>query len=152
MNPPTPVTNELTHKVIGAAMKVHSKLGFGFLESVYRNALLHELRKNGLRAEAEQPIQVYYNGVLVDDFKADIVVEGAIILELKAVENLHKIPEVQLVNYLNATGKVVGLLFNFGAQSREFKKKFRRPKDRTGLAGLTGWLLIGWLQLLARTS
>jgi GxxExxY protein len=152
MNPPTPITNDLTHRVIGSAMRVHSRLGFGFLESVYRNALLHELHKNGLQAQSEQSIQVYYDGVLVGDFKGDIIVEGTIILELKAVENLQKIHEVQLVNYLNATGKEVGLLLNFGAQSLEFKKKFRRPKDQTGLMGLTGWLLIWILQLLGRVS
>ena len=152
MNPPTPVTNELTGKIIGCAMKVHSKLGFGYLESVYRNALLHELRKNGIQAQAEQPIQVYYDGILVGDFKADIIVEGEVILELKAVENLNKIHEVQLVNYLNAIGKDVGLLFNFGAGSLEFKKKFKRPEKKTGLTGLTGWLILWVLQLLGRVS
>ncbi len=133
-------------------MKVHSKLGFGYLESVYRNALLHELRKNGIQAQAEQPIQVYYDGILVGDFKADIIVEGEVILELKAVENLNKIHEVQLVNYLNAIGKDVGLLFNFGAGSLEFKKKFKRPEKKTGLTGLTGWLILWVLQLLGRVS
>jgi GxxExxY protein len=152
MKPTTPVTHDLTHKIIGSAMRVHSRLGFGFLESVYRNALLHELHKNCLQAQSEQAIQVYYDGVLVGDFKADIIVEGTIILELKAVENLQKIHEVQLVNYLNATGTEVGLLLNFGAASLEFKKKFRRPKDQTGLTGLTGYLLIWLLQLLGRIS
>ena len=152
MNPSTPVTNELTGKIIGCAMKVHSKLGFGFLESVYRNALLHELRKNGLQAQAEQPIQVYYDGILVGDYKADIIVEGELILELKAVENLQKIHDVQLVNYLNASRKEIGLLFNFGAQSLEFKKKFRRPKSGTGLTGLTELLVLWLLQLFGRVS
>lgn len=152
MNPQTPVTDELTGKVIGCAMKVHSKLGFGYLESVYRNALLHELRKNAIQAQAEQPIQVFYDGMLVGDFKADIIVEENLILELKAVENLNKIHEVQLVNYLNASRKEVGLLFNFGAQSLEFKKKFRRPKSQTGSTGLTGLLILWLLQFFSLAS
>jgi len=113
-------------------MKVHTKLGFGFLESVYRNSLLHELRKSGLKAEAEIPVQVFYDEILVGDFKADIMVEGAVILELKAVENLNKIHEVQLVNYLNATGQEIGLLLNFGAASLEFKKNSAGPDRGPG--------------------
>ena len=136
---------ELTEVIIGAFYEVYNELGYGFLESVYRNSLLHELRKAGLKADAEIPVQVFYDGILVGDFKADIIVEGAVILELKAVENLNKIHEVQLVNYLNATGQEIGLLLNFGAASLEFKKKFRRPKQRTRITGLLSFVLVNWL-------
>ncbi len=75
---------ELTEQVIGCAMKVHSTLGPGFLESVYRKALAHELRKAGLQVECERPITVYYDGVAVGDFSADLLVESRVMVELKA--------------------------------------------------------------------
>ena len=121
-------TKDLTATIIGCAMKVHTKLGFGFVESVYENSLAHELRKANLQVEQQVPIKVYYDGIMVGDFVADLVVNGEIILELKAVQNLNKIHEVQLVNYLNATGTETGLLMNFAARSLEFKRKYRRPK------------------------
>jgi len=116
---------DLCGQVIGAAMKVHSTLGPGFLESVYQNALIWELRKAGLRSEAEKPISVHYDGQLVGAFTADVLVDDAVIVELKAVQTLAKAHEVQLVNYLVATGFDEGLLLNFGAERLEFKKKFR---------------------------
>ena len=119
---------ELTGKVIGCAMKVHSALGSGFMESVYENALAHELRKSGLKAEAQVAVKVLYDGVIVGDFIADLVLSDLIILELKAVQSLSAVHEVQLVNYLNATGKENGLLLNFGTRSLEFRHKYRRPK------------------------
>ena len=118
---------DLCGQVIGAAMKVHSTLGPGFLESVYQNALIWELRKAGLRSEAEKPISVHYDGQLVGAFTADVLVDDAVIVELKAVQTLAKAHEVQLVNYLVATGFDEGLLLNFGAERLEFKKKFRLP-------------------------
>ena len=130
----TNATNELTHKIIGCAMKVHTELGFGFLESVYENALAHELRKAGLKVEQQVPIKVRYDGVIVGDFIGDVTVNDEVILELKAVQTLNTIHEVQLVNYLNATGKETGLLMNFGARSLEFKRKYRRPKQDAALA------------------
>jgi GxxExxY protein len=120
--------NVQTSAIIGCAMKVHTKLGFGFLESVYENALTHELRKAGFKAEQQVPIKVYYDETIVGDFFADAIVNDTIIIELKAVERLNKIHEVQLVNYLNASARDNGLLFNFGAGSLEFKRKFRLPK------------------------
>ena len=119
---------DITQTIIGCAMKVHRKLGFGFLESVYHKALLHELGKAGLRAESEKPIPVFYDGMMVGDFFADILVEQKVIVELKAVEQLSKVHEVQTVNYLAATGLDVGLLLNFGTKRLEFKRKFRIPK------------------------
>ena len=121
----------LTEKIIGCAMKVHSTLGPGFLESVYQKALAHELRKAGLKVECEEPITVQYDGVPVGDFSADLLVEGRVILELKATQTLAPAHEVQLVNYLAATGMDIGLLVNFGAQTLQFKRKTRtyRPKS-----------------------
>src|SRR2546423_4031723 len=120
---------DLCGKVIGAAMKLHSALGPGFLESVYQNALIWELRKGGFRAEAERPISVHYDGQLVGSFTADMLVNDSLIVELKAIQALAKTDEVQLVNYLAATGVDEGLLLNFGTERLEFKKKFRVPKQ-----------------------
>ncbi|MBL7196272.1 MAG: GxxExxY protein [Desulfobacterales bacterium] len=113
---------ELTSKIIECAYKVHNNLGFGFLENVYQNALLLELKKSGLRAEKEKRIQVYYDSQLVGDYMADIVVEEKVILELKSVKDLHTAHETQLVNYLKATGLEIGLLINFG-ESVKVKRK-----------------------------
>ena len=109
-------------------MKVHSTLGPGFLESVYQSALLWELQKSGFKAEAETPISVHYDGQLVGAFSADVLINSSLIVELKASQSLAKAHEVQLVNYLVATGLDEGLLLNFGADRLEFKKKFRVPK------------------------
>ncbi|MGP8201207.1 MAG: GxxExxY protein [Limisphaerales bacterium] len=122
---------ELTEKIIGCAIKVHSALGPGFLESVYQKALAHELKKSGLSVEFEKAIAVRYDGIVVGDFSADILVEGRVMLELKANQALVSANEVQLVNYLVATGIELGLLLNFGAERLEFKRKTRtyRPKQ-----------------------
>lgn len=123
---------ELTRTIIGSAMAVHRVLGPGFLESVYQNALAHELRKAGLKVECERKVQVSYDGVVVGDFSCDLLVEDAVLLELKAVQALAPAHEVQLVNYLTATGIEVGLLLNFGGQRLEYKRKSRiyRPSDK----------------------
>ncbi|SRR6266403_2180143 len=143
----TTITDELTGKIIGCAMKVHTTLGFGFVESVFENSLAHELRKAGFSVQQQTPIQVYYDGIVVGDFKADIVVNGELILELMAVEKAHAIHEVQLVNCLNGEGKETGLLLNFGARSLEFKRKYRRPKGNTAKRGFSG--LVGLFAVLA---
>ena len=124
-----PETYDLCGQIIGLAMKVHSALGPGFLESVYQNALIWELRKAGLKAEAERPISVRYDGQTVGAFTADLLVNDSVIIELKASQSLVKAYEVQLVNYLTATGFDEGLLLNFGAERLEFKKKFRLLKS-----------------------
>lgn len=121
--------NDLTGRVIGLAMKVHSELGPGFLESVYVNSLAHELQKAGLKVERERPIKIYYDSLLVGDFFADLFVEEILVLEIKAVRDLHPTHEVQTVNYLKATGTDTGLLINFGAKSLQFKRKFRQRVD-----------------------
>ena len=115
----------LIKTVMGCAINIRKILGPGYLESVYKNAMLVELRKNNLDYEVEKLINVYYENCLVGEFKADIVVEGVLILELKAVQSLHTAHEVQLVNYLTATGIDNGLLINFGSEELQFKRKYR---------------------------
>ena len=116
-------------QVIGATMKVHSALGSGFLESVYQNPLIWELQKLGLKVDAQTPITVRYDGQIVGFFASDLLVNDSLIIELKANQLLAKAHEVQLVNYLVATGIDDGLLLNFGAERLEYKKKFRLPKQ-----------------------
>jgi GxxExxY protein len=119
--------HEVTEKIIGLAMKVHRALGPGFLESVYRNALVHELRRAGFSAEVDQRITVRYENVIVGEFIADLIVNDEVLCELKAITSVSKADEVQLVNYLVATNRDFGLLINFGAQSLQFKRKHRHP-------------------------
>jgi len=116
--------SNLTEKIIGCAYKVYNILGFGFLESVYENALAIELKKTGFKIE-KKPIKVFYEGEVVGNFKADIIVNDLIIVELKSVASIIKEFEVQLVNYLTATIKPVGLLLNFGPKKVEIKRKVR---------------------------
>ena len=99
---------DITETIIGSAYRVYNKMGFGFLESVYEKCLLIELRKAGLDAESQKPITVYYENEIVGEFVADIIVNDTVILELKSVRRIIKAHEVQLVNYLIATGKPVG--------------------------------------------
>jgi GxxExxY protein len=124
-----PKIYDLCGEIIGAAMKAHSALGPGFLESVYQNALIGELRKIGFKAEAERPISVRYDGQIVGAFTADVLVNDSVIVELKANQSRAKAHEVQLVNYLTATGLDEGVLLNFGTDRLEFKKKFRLPRS-----------------------
>ena len=121
---------ELTRQVIGCAMRVHTVLGPGYLESVYEHALAHELRKAGLHVECQRPIRVWYDGVVVGDFLADLFVEDRLIVENKAVQALAAIHETQLVSYLNSTGTEIGLLLNFGAPSLQYKRKYRRYRPK----------------------
>ena len=119
--------DDLTGKIIKAAYKVHNVLGKGFLEKVYQNAMFIELNDMGLSVEMELPLEVYYKNHKVGSFYADLVDEDEIVIELKAVENLSKVHEVQLVNYLNATKNDTGLLINFGDKV-DIKRKFRNYK------------------------
>jgi GxxExxY protein len=122
----------LTGAVIGCAMTVHRELGPGFLESVYENALSHELTSKKISHQNQVPIGVYYRNQKVGEFIADILVRDCLILELKAIRQLSPQHEVQLVNYLTATRIETGLLFNFGTPSLQFKKKFltyRPPQE-----------------------
>ncbi len=117
--------NALTERIIGCAYRVHNELGPGFLEKVYENALKIELEEAGLVVAQQHPVPVRYHGKSVGDFYADLIVEGLVIVELKGVLHLAKEHEVQLVNYLTATGIDDGLLINFGS-SVEVKRKFRK--------------------------
>ena len=117
---------DITHKIIGAAYRVYNQLGFGFLESVYKKAMIIELTKNNFKVEVEKPLKVYYDNQVVGDFYADLFVQDKIIVELKSIQNLSKEHEVQLVNYLNGLNKEIGLLINFGPSGVQVKRKYRR--------------------------
>jgi GxxExxY protein len=119
---------ELTHKIISAAYKVFNQLGFGFLESVYKKAMLIELIKNNLKVEAEKSLRVYYDNQIVGDFYIDLYIEDKVVVELKSVGTLAKQHEVQLVNYLQGLQKDIGLLINFGPSGVEVKRKYRIVK------------------------
>ncbi len=116
---------DLAGRVIGCAMTVHRILGPGFLEIIYRNALCVELKREGIGYSIEQPVKVLYRSIEVGSYFADIFVEDVLIVELKAIEKLATAHEVQLVNYLTATGVDAGLLLNFGGKSLDFKRRFR---------------------------
>ena len=112
----------LTKEIIGAFYNVYNSLGYGFLEKVDHNAMLIELKKLGLKFESEQSIKVYYDGIIVGNYIADIIVEQKVIVELKAVSKLNQKHEVQLVNYLKGTGIPDGLLLNFGEEPDQRRK------------------------------
>ena len=114
--------NDITYKIRAAIFEVNRILGAGFLEKVYENALLIELKKRGLYAKAQVPINISYKGEIVGEYFADIVVENKVIIELKAVESILKIHEAQLLNYLKATGYKIGLLVNFTHPKAEIKR------------------------------
>ena len=102
-------------------------MGFGFLESVYKKAMIIELGKRGLKAEAEKPLKVYYEDQVVGDFFIDLFVQDEIVVEPKSIQSIAKEHEVQLVNYLNGVKKDVGLLINFGPSGVQIKRKYRNP-------------------------
>ena len=114
--------NDITYAINGFVFEVNKVLGPGFLEKVYENALLIELKRRGLTAESQVPIKVLYKENVVGEFIADILVEGKIILELKTVKTIDKIHEAQLLNYLKATGIRVGILVNFKHPKAEIKR------------------------------
>ena len=120
---------KLTHKIIGCAYKVFNELGFGFLESIYKKAMIIELTKSDLKVESEKPLKVYYDDQVLGDFFIDLYVEDKVIVELKSVQHLVKEHEVQLVNYLQGLQKDIGLLINFGPSGVDVKRKFRTPKQ-----------------------
>jgi GxxExxY protein len=120
----TPLIGDLTDRIIGCCFKVHKTLGAGFLEKVYENALMFELERCGLKARQQVAISVTYEGRIVGEYFADILVEDRVVCELKANETVLREHEVQLVNYLNAIGIDIGLLINFG-RSVTVKRKFK---------------------------
>ena len=106
--------NEITQKIIGAAYTVGNELGSGFLEKVYENAMMIELEKLGVKAKNQFPLKVYYKGIVVGDYIADLFVENSVIVELKSTKNTDGIHKAQVLNYLKASNQKVGLLINFG--------------------------------------
>lgn len=118
-------TDQLITEVIECAKRIRRQLGPGFLEKVYKNAMVVELRKLKVNFETEKLIQVLYDGIVVGEYRTDIIVEGKLILELKAIQELTIANEVQLVNYLTSTGIDDGLLINFGSDKLQFKRKYR---------------------------
>lgn len=117
--------DQLITEIIECAKRIRRQLGPGFLEKVYKNAMVVELRKLNLNFETEKLIQVLYDGIVVGEYRTDIIVEGKLILELKATQDLSIANEVQLVNYLTSTQIDDGLLINFGADKLQFKRKYR---------------------------
>ena len=106
--------NDITDRIISSAIKVHKALGPGLLESAYEACLLHELRKNGLKAESQVGLPIHCDGIILDvGYRVDILVEDSIIVELKAVEKIIPIHEAQLVSYLKLSGRKLGLIINF---------------------------------------
>ena len=126
---------ELTEKIIKAFYNVYHVLGYGFLEKVYENAMAIELRKLGVTFTQQSPISVYYEGEVVGEYFADLVVEGKVIVELKAVSKLADEHEAQLLNYLKATPNEVGLLLNFGPEPQIARKIYDNPRK-----GAMGWM------------
>jgi len=122
--------DELIDSINNCAMRIRRQLPQGYLEAVYKNAMVIELRKLGLPFETEKPIKVFYDGISVGEYKADIIIDNRLILELKAVQNLCTAHEVQLVNYLTATSIDDGLLINFGGEKIDIRHKYRLYKKQ----------------------
>jgi GxxExxY protein len=119
--------SDTTDKVLAAFYAVYNTLGYGFLEKVYENAMFEELKEMGVRCERQVPVKVTYKGTIVGDYFADLVVEGTVIVELKCAESVVYEHEIQLINYLKATGIEVGLLLNFG-KTPQIRRKIFSPK------------------------
>ncbi len=124
----TPPVNEITRQIIGAAMRVHTALGPGLLESAYRACMLHELRKRGISVSSEVGLPVIYEGEKIDlGYRIDLVVAGRVIVEIKCVEAINPVHKAQLLSYMRLSGKQVGLLINFYVE--HLKDGIRRLVD-----------------------
>ena len=115
-------TDVVTEAIIGCAFRVLNQLGCGFLEKVYENALAHEVKKSGLEIRQQTPIIVRYDGIVVGDYVADLVVENRVLIELKAARGIEDVHVAQTLNYLKATGLKVGLILNFGKPRLDIKR------------------------------
>jgi GxxExxY protein len=124
----TYIHSELTREMIGCFYHVYNHLGYGFLEKVYENALCHELRKHGLVVGQQTPIVVWYDGLKVGEYYADLLVDDKVLLELKAISHLTDEHSAQLLNYLKATGREVGLLLNFGSKPEVRRQIFQTAR------------------------
>ncbi len=116
------IYKELSYKIVGLAMEVHSKLGFGFLEKVYENALMVLFEKNEIPAQQQAPVRVYFEGKVVGNYYADILVDNKIILELKAVDKIVDVHRAQVLNYLRATKLRLAMILNFAKKSFEYER------------------------------
>ena len=115
---------ELTEKIINIFYRVYNKLGYGFLEKVYENAMMIELKREGILTVSQSPIKVFYDGEVIGEYYADILVDNKVIVEIKASKRLVEENEAQLLNYLKATDIEVGLLLNFGTEPEVKRKAF----------------------------
>jgi len=113
---------DLSYKIIGLAMEVHGKLGYGFLEKVYENALMLLFKREGIKAKQQAPIKVLFEEVIVGDYIADILVEDKVILELKSLEKISDVHRAQALNYLKATGLHLAIILNFGKNRLEYER------------------------------
>lgn len=118
----------LTAAIISIFYKVYNTLGYGFLEKVYENAMMYEFNKAGIPAKSQSPINVLYEGEIMGEYYADILVDDKVIVEIKAASSLAPDHKAQLLNYLKATDKEVGLLFNFGPKPEISRKVFDNSK------------------------
>lgn len=118
------VPRELTDIILKHFYRIYNELGYGFLERVYQNALYYALIDEGLTCETEKPIKVYFDGRVIGDYRADILVENNVILELKATEEMNPAFENQLINYLKATDIEVGYVLNFGKKPKYSRKVY----------------------------
>lgn len=125
---------DITQAIIGSFRHVHTRLGYGFSEKIYENALAIELRKKNVAVQQQATIKVFYDGVVIGDYVADLLVENAVIVELKSVRTLLPEHEAQLLNYLKATTFEVGLLLNFGPNA-QLKRKLYDNEHK----GLLNW-------------
>ena len=116
------IFKELSYKVVGLAMEVHKKLGYGFLEKVYENAMMILLEKEGIHAEQQVPISVYFEGEIVGEYFADILVDDKIVLELKVSDNIADSHRAQMLNYLKAIDLTLGIIVNFGRKKLEYER------------------------------
>ncbi len=113
---------DLSYKIVGLAMQIHSELGFGFLEKVYENSMMVLFRRENIMAKQQAPISVSFEGEIVGDYYADILIEDKIILELKAIEKITDAHKAQALNYLKATGLKLASIINFGKQRLEYER------------------------------
>jgi len=119
------IEEQLTQQIIGCAFNVYNVFGFGFLEKVYENAFRIEMELQGLKVEQQIPIAVYYKGEIVGNYCADLLVENKVLIELKSIQTIVREHEVQLVNYLQATGIDIGLLINFSPSTVQIKRRLK---------------------------
>ncbi|MBW2249486.1 MAG: GxxExxY protein [Deltaproteobacteria bacterium] len=113
---------DLSYQIIGLAMEVHRKLGYGFLEKVYENSLMILFRREGIRSEQQYPIKVYFEGEVVGNYVADILIEDKIIIELKCVEKINNIHKAQTLNYLKATRMRLAIILNFAKDKLQYQR------------------------------